>query len=85
MLYQNYLAQSFALSFYHCSSVAAERLQSIPGGLSGRWRLSTGEHVSSTASVQYLAMDKMAAAAVVTGIAIMVLVLLLQKAWERED
>ena len=32
-----------------------------------------------------LAMDKMAAAAVVTGIAIMVLVLLLQKAWERED
>jgi len=30
-------------------------------------------------------MDKMAAAAVVTGIAIMVLVLLLQKAWERED
>lgn len=32
-----------------------------------------------------LALDKMAAAAVVTGIAIMVLVLLLQKAWERED
>lgn len=32
-----------------------------------------------------LAMDKMAAAAVVTGITIMVLVLLLQKAWERED
>ena len=32
-----------------------------------------------------LAMDKMAAAAVVTGIAIMVLVLLLQKAWEREE
>ena len=32
-----------------------------------------------------LAMDKMAAAAVVTGIVIMVLVLLLQKAWERED
>lgn len=32
-----------------------------------------------------LAMDKMAAAAVVTGISIMILVLLLQKAWERED
>ena len=42
----------FALSFYHCSSVAAEWIQSIPGGLSGRRRLSTGEHVSSTASVQ---------------------------------
>ena len=32
-----------------------------------------------------LAMDKMAAAAVVTGAVIMLLVLLLQKAWERED
>ena len=32
-----------------------------------------------------LALDKMAAAAVVTGITIMVLVLLLQKAWEREE
>ena len=89
MLYQDYLSQSFPLSFYHCSSVAVERLQSIPGGLSGRRRLSTGEHVSSQHLFNNwyrdLAMDKMATAAVVTGIVIMVLVLLLQKAWERED
>ena len=89
MLYQDYLSQSFTLSFYHCSSVAAERLQSIPGGLSGRRRYPQEnmyllQHLFNN-WYRDLAMDKMAAAAVVTGIAIMVLVLLLQKAWERED
>ena len=84
MLYQNYLAQSFALSFYHCGSVAAEREAYLGAGDYPQENMYLLQHLFNN-WYRDLAMDKMAAAAVVTGIAIMVLVLLLQKAWERED
>ena len=76
--------------FYHCGSVAAEWIQKY----SGEAYLVAGDYPQENMYLPQhlfnnwyrdLAMDKMAAAAVVTGIAIMVLVLLLQKAWERED
>ena len=84
MLYQDYLSQSFTLSFYHCSSVAAEREAYLVAGDYPQENMYLLQHLFNN-WYRDLAMDKMAAAAVVTGIAIMVLVLLLQKAWERED
>ena len=90
MLYQDYLSQSFTLSFYHCSSVAAGtalkvfREAYLVAGDYPQENMYLLQHLFNN-WYRDLAMDKMAAAAVVTGIAIMVLVLYCKSMGKRED